>query len=308
MRNINEVSREILLDTPKSLYILAGSEFGVKQKYIDRLFQFYDNNCIEVDKFSYLIDRFTKKHLMDMKPCLYIVRYDDTFVSTLDDSLAKKVRSMDVSGTILLIYDNEKQSTKLDKYLPEFTCSVDKVAHQFVLNYLKQEFTQLPEDLLKRVTVLTPDYNQAKLVCNSLCNLSSDSLYNMTDSDISYLFGYDATFNETNLKSGIASKNLLYLCKVVENYDADLTSIFYTMLSVCLDIEKALRSKYSTPEYLKKYVQFWNMESCYNLFNHVYQELIYSRRTSGYDIKSRMYYVFLIMSFKNIPSLGEVKC
>ena len=138
MVSIQELGLSILSDNPAKLYIIGGTEYGVKDKYISRLKEFYGKST-EYGDVASLVSLFSKKHLLPLAPQLYIVRYDETFVSSIDAVLAAKIRNLKIIGTIVCLYAQPKHVDKLDKFLPEFVSVVENVNPQFIEKYLHSD-------------------------------------------------------------------------------------------------------------------------------------------------------------------------
>ena len=85
MLSIQEVGTEILTHNPRKLYIMVGQEYGIKTKYIDILAEHYGRKeeCLSM---SSIIDIMNTKHIIPLQPAVYVVRYDDSFITDLSDS------------------------------------------------------------------------------------------------------------------------------------------------------------------------------------------------------------------------------
>ena len=113
---------------PKSFYFLTGPEYGIKSVYITHLKQYY-NNVEEHESLEDLINVLSKKSLIPRELTLYIVRYDKSFISNLK-TLSSNLLRLNFQGTIIGVYQDENDESKLDKYFP------DNVLR---LNYLTKE-------------------------------------------------------------------------------------------------------------------------------------------------------------------------
>ena len=136
MISIQELGLSILGQEPKKLYILGGTEYGIKDKYIDHLTQFYGGLKYEYPQVSNVIDTMSVRHLVPLKPALYVVRYDESFVSSINEQLASKLKACKIIGTLVCIYSDSKHIAKIDKFLPEYTGQVDAVNPKFIEKYL----------------------------------------------------------------------------------------------------------------------------------------------------------------------------
>ena len=84
MLTIQELGLSIMGDSPKNFYVLGGSEFGIKEKYIDIL-ESKIGKRIEHSNTLELISSMEKKQLIPVPPSVYVIRYDKVFLSKLSD-------------------------------------------------------------------------------------------------------------------------------------------------------------------------------------------------------------------------------
>ena len=82
MLTIQEVGTEILTHNPRKLYVMVGQEYGVKMKYVDILAEYYGKKE-EMSSMSDVINIMNTKHIIPLQPAVYIVRYDESFISCL---------------------------------------------------------------------------------------------------------------------------------------------------------------------------------------------------------------------------------
>ena len=108
MRSIQEVGKEVLEGNPKSFYIFAGPEYGIKVRYIQLLCKHYNSNYECYDKVSDVLDMMSVKHLVPLQPKVYVVRYDESFLSTLSPNTEHKIKSYNIIGTLICIYEQQK--------------------------------------------------------------------------------------------------------------------------------------------------------------------------------------------------------
>lgn len=139
MKSIQEAGKEILTNNPSKMYVFTGEEYGIKKRYLSILSSYYGSSK-EYEKVEDVLSIFRSKRLIKLQPCLYIVRYDEDFIKSLNDRSENDIRKLNICGTIVLLYENSKQSSKLEKYLPSYTTSVDSVNINFMVKYILSEF------------------------------------------------------------------------------------------------------------------------------------------------------------------------
>lgn len=304
MLSIQEIGKEILTDNPKKFYFLCGPEFGIKTKYIEHLTDYYNNNVAECPTVESVLKLFEKKTLFPTPNSLYIVRYDETFISKLSEY--KDITSFDrIRGTMVAIYVNEAHANKLDKVFPYNTASIDNVATQYVVKYLTSDFPNLSKDKIKIVSEIASDYNQAKLMCFDLSMLPETKLNTLNKSSISKLFGLSSKSTETAIRLNVAGRSFSNLVKLIENYSEDLQTIYYTILQTMIELDKIYDSKYANSD-IKEYKPLWSREDIYYMFNHTYNKLIESRSGST-DVKESLVFLFGLLNYQRIPSVTAMK-
>lgn len=301
MISVQELGLSILSDKPKSFYILGGSEYGIKDKYVDKLSALYG------EKFEYpsvmsVIDMMRTRHLIPLKPALYVVRYDETFVSSLSEAVAEKIKSTNICGTLVCIYSDTKHLTKLDKFLPDYTGVIDSVNEKFIEKYLHQDFPGLDDRSIKIATACAENYGHARTICKSLSVADKDVINKMSVGSLEHLFGCTSASAENDIRLGVASRNFKYLVKQLDVFEGDKASLYYTILQTLIDMEKVLTTKYPNLD-IAEYKKFWKIEDIYYMFMNTYQELVDSRSSDvSSNIDSSLTYLFALLTFKDIPS------
>lgn len=302
MRSVQEVGKEILTGSPKPVYILLGEEYGIKKRYIDILTAYYGNRK-EIDSFDDLLKSMNVKHLIPLEPCLYVCRYDAAFLDSLDNNTASKINSTNIVGTAILLYESAKSYDKIDKYLSDYCCMIESVDSKFIRKYLSDEF-RLPQQLIDFAVASSSNYGQARMVCTSMLHSNHSELCKMDFSELSKFFGLSRVPVEETFKTFICSRNSIALLQLLDTYEGDLNSLYYSILSTLLELEKTI-SQNNPSSKLYKYIKSWKLEDIYNLFNHTYLELIRSRKI-GVDLKLSLMYLFSLIMYSNIPSVESV--
>lgn len=303
MRTIQEVGTEILGGNPAPFYVFAGSEYGVKCRYIDMICKKYPNK-IESQSVSEVLNFMSSKHLFPIQPSVYIIRYDDEFVASLNDKTKSVISRAKIIGCIVCIYENSKQVSKLDKYLGDYVVSIDSISRQFIDKYLHMDYPSVPDKLIGICAKYCNDYNHAKLLCDSMSHIVPEKLFSLADEKVAALLGVSQTSSENELKLAIAAKSFRHMLAVFDEYVGDKSTLIYTFLSVSLELEKIYGNKYSQSD-IQKYVNRWTLQDIYNMFMISYNELN-KLRTISSDVDSSLLYLATIASFRNIPSLEEL--
>lgn len=293
MRTIQEVGLEILNHNPKSLYILCGSEYGIKRKYIQELISYY-KNYKQYDHVSEVIDLLSTKHLIALPPTVYLVKYDLEFISGLDSSLALRLTRLKFKGTIVLVYQEDKQLSKLSKYLDAYTVSIDEISAKYIHKYIHTDFPQLNSEYIDLVTKCSSNYSQAYMLASCLSVIDDKVDTHVLET----LFKDPSVSTESMLRIGIASRNFKYCVDIISRYES-LDNVYYTFLQVLLDIEKCQSNSYTQSD-VQKYIKMWTRKDIYCMFDNVYDQLKKSR-TYTIDISNSVIYLLSLLTFKEIP-------
>lgn len=300
MISIQELGLSILSDSPKKLYFLGGSEYGVKDKYIEKLTKLY-GDMSEYSDIKSIVSLFSVRHLVPLKPKLYVVRYDDQFVSSLNAAIASKLKSLKISGTVLGLYEDPKQIEKLDKFFTDCTSVIENVNPQFIEKYLHQDFPKLDDRSIHVATLSSSSYGHARNICKSMSYTRPELLASMSDVQLASLFGCNQSVAETEFRKYIASKNFGALVRLLESFDGDHDSLMYVILQTMIDLEKAKTSKYPGDEF-KDVIKLWTIPDIYYMFMHTYSELQELRSNTSTDIDNSLIYLFGLLPFQQIPS------
>lgn len=304
MLSIQEVGKQVLTGHPMSFYIFVGHEYGIKEKYLDSLRHHY-NAVSEISKVSELFDMMNRKQIIPLQPRLYIVRYDEDFLQSVDKKSIEQIRNVEskIVGTIVCIYEASKHTDKCAKYLPEYTVSFDPVSREYIKKYLVSDYPELSSNLIEFSTQVYSDYMSAYNVCLSLTN-ADDALIMLYDgNDIAKTLGASFSTSDKQFRYGIASRNFEYCLSVIDNYTGQLDGLIYTFLSTIIDLEKLLSNPRQQTD-LNKYQKCWNISDVYHMFMHVYTELEKLRSVSTYDVYNGLIYLIGILQFSPIPEVN----
>ena len=303
MRSIQDVGLEILSNNPAKFYIFLGDEYGVKQTYIDKLKDFY-GQFEEIDSVQSFVSMMKSKRFIPLDPKLYISRYDEGFLSSLDATTQDTFNHLRIIGTLVCIYQQPKHSSKLDKYLPDYCVSIDNISPKFKSKYLHSDFN-LPDKLIDVAVKYGSNYGQCRNMCKCMSHLNNPSdLLDLSESKIAEMFGCVKSIDDSLFKRGIAAKNFNYVVSLLDNYDGDLVNILYAVLSTMVELDKLMDNKYTDSD-LRQYLKLWSRRDLYYMFMHGYDQLKKSR-TISYDMYNGLIYLFSLLQFKEVPAIGEI--
>lgn len=300
MISIQELGLSIMSEAPKKLYIVGGSEYGIKDRYIDTLTKFYGKRE-EYPSVSAVVDFLSVKHLVPVPPSLYVIRYDESFVSSVSAQLVQKINGLKINGTIFCIYHEQKHIDKLDKFFPSDTCIIESVNPKYIEKYLHSDFPKLDDRSIKVATYCSTSYGHARTICKSMSHADPTLLARMPEDQLARLFGCGSSSGELDIQKAVASRNFVAAAKLLDIYEGNLDSLIYTILQTMIEMEKVLTSKYANSA-LKDYAKYWKLEDIYHMFMNTYQELNKLRSNTSTDIKSSLIYLFGLLTFKDIPS------
>ena len=302
LRAIQDVGKEILSGNPCNFYVFLGEEYGVKEMYIKELKYRYGGDYVNYNTVSSILSIMRKKNLIPLQPKLYIVRYDDTFLSELSNDIAEYIKSTNILGTIVCIYEDTKSAKKLDKYLPDFCVNISKVSGSIVHKYLRTDFPNVPDNLLDTCVKYTDNYSQAKNMCRMI-SYDIDSISSLDEREIANMFGSVKLSDEKALKYYVASRNSAGVLGILDTYSDTYDSILYNMLSVMLEMEKLHVNSRASSDF-KLHVKKWPLKDIYYFFNAVYSTLERSRGAKYTDEKSSIIYLASLLAFSEIPEGG----
>lgn len=304
MLSIQEVGKQVLTGNPNSFYIFVGTEYGLKEKYLDNIKCHY-GDVTEVGRVSEFFEVMKKKRIIPLQPKLYIVRYDEEFVQSLNKNSVDDIHKLEskIIGTLVCLYESNKHTDKCIKYLGDYTVSFDWVNQTFVKKYLTSDFPNLDGSLVDFSVSLHSDYKGAYNTCISLSNADVDVISEYSGTEISKALGTNFSASNNQFRQGFASRNMGYCLSVIDNYDGQLDMLLYTALAVLIDLEKLISSPKQKSD-LSKYIKCWNTKDIYNMFMHIYIELEKSRTISTYDIYLRMVYLLGLMQFSPVPEVS----
>lgn len=298
MLTIQDAGKQILRHNPGKFYVFAGVEYGIKSKYISELISTY-GEYIEANSVSSIIDLMRTKHLVPLKPKLYIVRYDEDFISKLNAKSSDEIANCKIIGTIVCIYESTKHQNKCDKYLSEYTVVFEKVNNHFLKNYLVKDFPNLPTEYIDYVLSFKDDYMGAWNICNSLSNLRSRRC---SDLELYSTFKSVSTATDIKFRKFFASKHYGGCKYIIDNYPGQLDTLFYTILNTLIELDKITDSKYGESD-IRGYEDLWTKSDIFYMFLHTYEEIKRSRKYSTYSTANGLLYIVSLLLFSSVPTL-----
>ena len=305
MLTIQEIGTQILGGHTKPFYIFGGNEYGIKEKYISILRDKYGTQ-IESASVKDVIDMLSKKHLVPLEPAVYVIRYDESFLTIISDSLVSQIHKLKFHGTIVCLYESAKSLTKLDKFLPENTASIDAVSPQFTAKHLHSDFPHLNDRFINIAVQHGDNYNQAKNMCRCMNAIPAESIYSLPDDRIASLFGCSDVSTETQIRLGVASRQFKYLIDVMEKYEDDSDRVLYAILQTMIELDKLLDNARVQSD-IREYARLWTRQDVYYMFMNTYEELKKRRSSSACDIHLSLIYLFGLLKFARIPSPEVMK-
>ena len=300
MLTIQEVGTEIMKGTPRNFYVMTGNEYGIKRMYIKYLRDHY-GNYKEADSVEGLLSTMSTKHFVPLQPTVYVIRYDDAFVATLNDKTSSRIRNTNIIGTIVCLYESSKHTTKVEKYLGDYTVHIEKVNSTFIKKYLKRDFPSLSDTCIDAAVESCNDWYEAEVMCRSMMFDITSHLNSMSKQDLKIAFGKAQELDEKTIKPIIASRNFNHLLYIIEKKEGEADSVLYSILSTMIELEKISINKYAESS-LRPYLKNWTMKDIYNMFMQTYQQLKYLRSISS-DANNVLLYLITLMQFTEIPAL-----
>ena len=300
MLSIQDAGLSILGDSPKNFYILGGSEYGIKAKYIDILVSKIGKK-LEYDNVLDVVNLMSKFHLIPLQPQVYVVRYDKSFIGAVNKDLAAKILSLNIVGTLILIYEDTKDVTKLDKLFPENTVTIDPVDIKHLTKYLRSDFPDLDKKTIEYVAKHSVNYYQAQNICTGL-NAVKDKVL-LTEQQIISLFDIQTNYSNDDVQLTIATRDFKSFSYIIEHYDGDIQNILYLILRTMIELDKCVDGKYVNSP-LKKHAKNWTKPDIYYMYNHTYAAIKTLRSGVTVDVADLLIYLGALMRFKEIPSTG----
>lgn len=299
MRELLDTVKTILSDTPDRLYILTGGEYGCKRSYLNSLARTYGGNIKEIESIGRLIRSLSKPTLIPSPKTLYISRYDKEFLSSLNADVSKELTELNIPGTLVCLYETDKDESKLDKFLPDYVTRINPMSQEVLKKHLKNEFEDVSEIYHDFILEITSDYYEATLICQSLRILTYTNVINsLTKSDLYSIFIGPTHATDSLFKTAVAARDVNTCMRVVERYEGQKDSLIYCYLSSLLEVYKCLTSKWNVDSYAQMFVKLWDRESVLRAYSNAYTQLKKLRDNSTYSIDVALNYLAMQLAFK----------
>lgn len=305
MRSIQEVGIEILSGTPQKFYCFVGTEYGIKQRYIDILASKYDNDVIEYDSVDAVLRLMSHKHIIPLSPAVYVVRYDTSYISTLDDKSKDQIARCNIIGTLVCIYEDDKSVSKLSKYLDNYTVSIDPVDAKYVEKYIVSDFPELPSNIAHDIASICRNYGKSKIISRCLSSVNARHLSDLDKSSIRRIFMLDGYSYDAKFQLAVSNRAFEYLCYVVDEYDKPYDTLIYDIMSALVEIDKLRSMRYSDSPMFKSAKQ-WTASDVYNMYDQCYHQLL-KLRTTSIDPYCAVMYLISLLQFESIPETGGME-
>lgn len=304
MLSIQQLGLEILGNRPRNFYVFGGPEYGIKKKYIEHITEFYKGNKIESPSMLDLINLMSVKHLVPLKPAVYVVRYDEVFISQLNEALAAKLKSAKIVGTIICIYEDSRAITKLNKFFPDNVAAIEVVSSNMISKYLHKDYPDLDDRYIQLAANVSDNYGHAQRICNSLSLCKQSTLGAMSDTEIASMFGKDTTYTEAELRRSIASRSFGAVIRCLPSFVSNYDSILYSFLSVAVELDKVFDNSWADSD-LSEYANRWIRVDIYNLFMQTFHQLELLRSISA-SAENSICYLAALLPMKRIPAVEEL--
>lgn len=298
MLDVQTVGTEILTNKPRSFYVFCGDGYGIKCKYLSILKTFYGEQ-VEGGTVEDLINMMNTKRIIPLEDKLYVVRYDEKFISSLSDAYADKISNSNIKGTIVCIYQDIKHQDKLLKYLPDNTVILSEVSEKLIHKYLSQDFPEFNSSIIDFICKISENYAQAQIIANCLLYLPDEMFKTLSQSSIAKSLGYKASLTEDIFKQYIADRNYHLCVQFIENYDS-LDNLIYSILSTMLELEKC-KCKGGNNSIFYNQSKNWSINDIFLMFQNTYVELEKLRSMSSYNIKDCLLYLVSMLPLSPIP-------
>lgn len=281
MLSIQEAASQILSGNPKNLYFFTGPEYGIKRQYLSLLESKY-GSCDHFDSFLQIVDSLSGKSLLKRVPKVYVARYDKEFISKLNNEMKTKVLGLKFPGTVVGIFESDKDEAKLDKYFPDNTVRLNYLTRENTIKHLAKDFPTLSEIHLNHVAEIGSDLFQCQTMCRCLTLLDPKKLHNLSKKEFDDLFGYQHSYQVERFKLAIAARNMQVALEELDKYDGEYSLLYYDILSTYIEIAKLFEKKYSDSVF-KKYMKVWNPQTLKYMYDLAYGQLQSLRSNSLYN-------------------------
>ena len=304
MRTIQEVGEEILNLKPKSIYAFLGDDYGIKRFYINKLKEAYNGGFTEISNMNTLLTMLNTRRIIPLKPQLYIIRYDAEFVGALSDKNAKDVINLKITGTVVLIYEDQKHCDKIAKYLPDICVKFDKVSSALITKYLIRDYPKIPNSVIQTIVYKCDDYARCDTICRQLSNLSVSDLSKISDGEIWSMFNISNQYTADQLKQAVIYRDSAYLLRYLDNTPCDIGTLSYIILGALVDIDKSINSKFHNKRGDVR--DYWTVEDVCNMYDITYRFLRMARFENIIS-DNTLYELVMLLRFMPTPRWEDIE-
>ena len=300
MKPVQEAGYDILNGNPQKLYFFCGSEYGIKEEYIDHLASMY-GSINEFGSVEDVISMFSHKSFIPVPDSINIVRYDSEFVSKLDKKLASSLNESNIPGTLVCIYQDPKHMKKLDKFFPDSTVDIDTISRDWILRYLSEDNPGMDGGLIAAISANCIDYKHGKVLCSQVSDVDipyDEMVY------VPWILGLSNDSDESRFRIAVAAKNVDRMIDLYEAYDRSKDHLIYCICNVMTDIEKLFHRNSDID--IARFKSRWTLEDIYNCYENSYETLLSIRENPQCSIDDSFYRLASLLRFTSVPSLEEV--
>ena len=249
----------------------------MKSEYISALKRHY-GACTEYSSMLRLIDFFKVKQLIPPSPAVYVIRYDDEFAKALSEIVADQIAKLNIIGTIVCIYDDKKHESAMEKYLPDYTVTVEDMHPRFIKKHLIARFPDRMHGFIESADFSGMSYGEALNLVTSAEYLSDSDLDR--PQDVFNELACQRPHTPAEFSVLFADKDFSACADIISSYNENPTELYYAMCNALLGIENVLSCEWkakSSPYYVS--AKKWSIGDVKTVFGYVYDELKRSRTT-----------------------------
>lgn len=134
---IQQLQTDIKNNITNNIYIFTGSEYKVKQIYIDKIIENNKADKILVNNLYEIYNNLGKKAFTNTKKC-YIIYYDEDIIKQ-DENVYKDLIQRNKDDIIIFIYQKVDMKTNFYKFFKDYIIEFDKLTENVLINHIKKE-------------------------------------------------------------------------------------------------------------------------------------------------------------------------
>ena len=293
MIDIRDVGTDVFVDhTPKQFYAFCGEEYGVKLRYIAEIAKTHGGRIISFDSVRSVINMLNAERIFPLDPATYIIRYDQSFIKSMDSDTEYELDHLDFDGTIIVMYESESDMKKCDKHIPRYTVRFDPVSNEFVKKYLMIDYPDLDSQRIDIAIKAGHSYIGASMFCESLANLD----INQGVGAVQYALSPRFHSSVSAFKNGVAARDFNYCMQIIDASDEDMNVFIYAILNTMLEVEKCIENP-KAKSWAVRYAKNWSISDIVIVFQNTYRTLKDSRSMLSYDLYAAIVRILVSMRF-----------